>query len=468
MAFRLDRATIAPPVRRADGSVVYEGPIARTGVLKYRQPDGSIRREYRPPAEVGSKKHLDSLELAHVCDDHPAERGQAKSKSVGAVGAVRFDGKNVIAKVMVRDDAVNAKIANGKRQISCGYDCVLVETPGVSPEGEPYDAIQTCHDAEHVAIVMAGRSGPEYGLRLDALESEDPEERDDAAITVGKATSANVNVTSTALSSVELDAAVAAAIATIPGAFVEPRAYADRADGTTVETARYMTPSVWIASRDLSLDTLASQLAAALGPRVTVKRGDAADPTLRQDSAAMDLAAQLAAALKNAADQQARADALEAKLKTAETAVAAEKTRADQAEAQRDAAKERADAADKARKDAADAAPAAMRARLKLEDKVAAVLGADFKVDGKDDAALQRAVAEKLLGKALPADASPAYLAARYDAAIETVATATERVDGARAAGGGSQGGTAPMTEAEAMRQARERSAARSKHAPTA
>ena len=47
-----------------------------------------------------------------------AERGQAKSKSVGAVGAVRFDGKNVIAKVMVRDDAVNAKIANGKRHIA--------------------------------------------------------------------------------------------------------------------------------------------------------------------------------------------------------------------------------------------------------------------------------------------------------------------------------------------------------------
>ena len=172
MAFRLDRATISPPVRRADGSVVYEGPLTRTGVFVYRQPDGSIRREYRPPAEVGHQDSLATLELAHVCDDHPAERGQAKSKSVGAVGAVRFDGKNVIAKVMVRDDAVNAKIANGKRQISCGYDCVLVETPGVSPEGEPYDAIQTCHDAEHVAIVMAGRSGPEYGLRLDALEPE--------------------------------------------------------------------------------------------------------------------------------------------------------------------------------------------------------------------------------------------------------------------------------------------------------
>lgn len=468
MAFRLDRATIAPPVRRADGSVVYEGPVTRTGVFVYRQPDGSIRREYRPATEVGHKDSLATLELAHVCDDHPATRGQAKDRSVGAVASPRFDGRFVLGKVMVRDDAANAKVAGGKCQLSCGYDCKLVETPGTSPEGERYDAIQTEIRYEHVAIVSAGRAGPEVRLRLDALE---PEERDDVAFRVRGGSFASVTVTSTGMSGVDLDAAVAAAIATIPGAYVDA-SNDDRADAakpTTIEAGRWRAPSVWVSSRDISLDALATQLAAAMGPGVTVTRGDAADSNPRQDTAAMDLAAQLAAALKNAADQQARADALEVKVKNLETELTAQKTRADQAEAQRDAAKERADAAEKARKDAADAAPAAMRARLKLEDKVATVLGADFKTDGKDDAALHRAVAEKLLGKALPADASPAYLAARYDAAIETVATATQHVDGARAAGGGSQGGTAPMTEAQAMAEAKRRADARSQStAPTA
>jgi hypothetical protein len=458
MAFRLDRAQLQPPRRRADGSVVYDGKLTRAGVFEYRQPDGSTRREYRPPAEVGHADSLASLKLVHVCDDHPAKRGEAKSKAVGAVGdSVAFDGKFVTAAVMVRDDAVNAKVAHGKSELSCGYDTVLVETPGTTPEGERYDAIQTQIRYEHVAIVAAGRAGPEVRLRLDALE---PEDRDDAGIKLGMGTSASCQITSTSLSAVQLEQAVADAAAKIPGLVVARMDHRADAADVAIRAGGWCAPSVYVSSRDLSLDDLTSQLAEALGPGVTVKRGDAAT-TPHEDTAAMITPEQFAAALKDAADQKARADAAEAKLASAETLLAAEKTRADKAEGERDAAKDRADKADKDRQDALDAGPALARARVRLEDKATAVLGADFKVDGKSDDDLRRAVVEKLTGKPVPADKPAAYVEARYDDAIDTHAAATRHVDAAR--GAGTRADEKPvMSEREAMAEAKRKADARS------
>jgi hypothetical protein len=491
-------------------------------VFAYRQPDGTTRHEYRPPAEVGHADSLATLELAHTCDDHPPKRGEAKGKAVGAVGGPRFDGRLVIAKVMVRDDAVNAKVANGKCQLSCGYDCVLVETPGHTPEGERYDAIQTQIRYEHVAIVAAGRAGPEVRLRLDALE---PEERDDAKFAIGDKVrvrkgkehdpkhagmtmtvaeirgdtyavkmhggkvhrwytgdeiehagagrddgairmmggcAASCSITSTTKSAVELEDLVGKAIASIPGAYLERRG--DRADSLAIQAHPWGAPSVHVSTRDLSLDDLTSQLAEALGPGVTVKRGDAAT-TPHEDT--MDLAAQLAAALKDAADQKTRADALDVKVQEAEAKLADATTRASKAEGERDAAKDRADAAEKARQDAADSERTRIRARLQLEDKAQAVLGADFKADGLDDTAVRVKVLEKLTGKQVPAEKAgdASYIEARYDAAIEARAAGEQALGDLRQAGGTrADGGTAPMTEAQAMAEARRKSVERGQH----
>lgn len=461
MAFRLDRSTLNPPTRRADGSVVYEGALTRSGVFEYRNADGSIRREWRPPAEVGRADSLKSLQLVHVCDDHPAARGQAKDRSVGAVGDnVRFDGRLVTAAVMVRDDGVNAKIAHGKSELSCGYDVKLIETPGVTPEGERYDAIQTDIVYEHVAIVSKGRAGSEVRLRLDALEAD---AHADAAIRTSSGSAASCTVTSNTLSAVDLERAVNDAIGKIPGAFVDKF---DRADSVTVRAPSWSAPSVYVSSRDLSLDDLTSQLAAALGPGVSVKRGDAANPvTTHQDTAAMITPEQHAAVLAERDAQKTRADAAEAKLASTETLLAAEKARADKAEGERDAAKDRADKADQARQDAIDAGPALARARVKLEEQVKAVVGADFKVDGVSDHDLRLATLDKLGAQLDAAKRGNAdYVGARFDAALEVRAAAGQHVDAARATGAGGQGGQRPMTEAEAMAEARKRSAARSQH----
>jgi uncharacterized protein len=48
-------------------------------------------------------------------------------------------------------------------------------SPGVSPEGEPYDAIQRRIRPNHVALVPRGRAGSEVALRLDAAGDEIPD-----------------------------------------------------------------------------------------------------------------------------------------------------------------------------------------------------------------------------------------------------------------------------------------------------
>ena len=49
---RIDRGRLKAPVRRADGTMVVEGNLARTGVQTYYNKDGSKRVEYRPEEEV--------------------------------------------------------------------------------------------------------------------------------------------------------------------------------------------------------------------------------------------------------------------------------------------------------------------------------------------------------------------------------------------------------------------------------
>ena len=476
MAFRFDRHELKPAQRRDDGSVRYDGVLTRSGVFSYRvqKADGSfgVRREWRPPAEVGKADSLATLELAHVCNDHPARRGDAKKCAVGTVGTnIAWDGKSASGSFVVRDDTTNDAVASGKRQLSPGYDVDLDETPGTTPEGERYDAVQRNIRYEHVAIVHAGRQGSEVSLRFDAADAGVMvEERDDAAVRLGYVHPAICTVSSTSLSAVDLEKAVAAAVVSIPGAAIERSdgARGDAAAPTAVVTTdRWGTPSLSVSTRDLSLDDLTSHLAAALGPRVSVKRGDAATTT-HQDTAAMDLAAQLAAALKDAADQKTRADGLQRELDAAKAEAATQKARADKAEGERDAAKDRADKADKARQDAIDAGPALARARVKLEDHVKGIVGADFKVDGLSDHDLRLAALDKHGAKISDEDRkSEVYVKARFDSAVEVSAAANLHVDAARGAGGGAQGGQRPMTEAEAMAEARRRSVARAQHGAT-
>src|SRR5690606_10908963 len=76
------------------------------------------------------------------------------------------DGNDLAADIVIHDPS---PVDAGKKELSCGYEVTFDETPGVSPEGERYDAIQTSIKPNHLALVFRGRAG-NARLNLDAAD----------------------------------------------------------------------------------------------------------------------------------------------------------------------------------------------------------------------------------------------------------------------------------------------------------
>lgn len=181
---RFDAVTIRKPERTAQGFLRADAVLTRPGVFVYRNPDGSSRREYRPPEEVFRADALASFEDAPITVDHPkglVTKENARAVTVGLVKeSPRRDGDVLIARVLITDAAAILDVESGKReQVSCGYEVDYDPTPGVTPDGERYDGTQRNIRGNHLALVTVGRAGPEAKIRLDAgdavMVSAEPE-----------------------------------------------------------------------------------------------------------------------------------------------------------------------------------------------------------------------------------------------------------------------------------------------------
>ena len=187
VAVRYDIASpTRPPRKRPGGTLVADAHLTRTGVFSYRNNDGSERREYRPESEVFDPDSMESFEQLPLTNDHPPEgevtSENAKLLSVGTTGdTVRRDGMHLASRIVVLDAAAVKLVEQGKRQLSCGYTCDLDETPGTTPGGERYDAVQRNIRGNHVAIVSEGRAGTAR-VRMDAATMVAPGAADNAAV----------------------------------------------------------------------------------------------------------------------------------------------------------------------------------------------------------------------------------------------------------------------------------------------
>ncbi len=149
----------------------------REGVFSYKNTDGSERRELRLPEEVYSPDSLASLRAAPVTDMHPSEPVNPdnwQALSVGHVAEnVRAEKPFVAATLLIQDAKMIAAVEKGeRRELSCGYECSLDETPGTF-QGQHYDAIQRGIKYNHVALGPKGwgRAGPQVALRLDEKDA---------------------------------------------------------------------------------------------------------------------------------------------------------------------------------------------------------------------------------------------------------------------------------------------------------
>jgi hypothetical protein len=172
------------------------------------------------------------------------------------------------------------------------------------------------------------------------------------------------------------------------------------------------------------------------GPDVCI-RLDSADAVMVDDAAPSRKDAPMTVKLRlDGVDYDVSEQALQAvkvRLDRADAELAAEKARAteaaralEQEKARADAAQEAAQAAkaELAKAQAPEALQAAVKARVALEQAARATLGAEAKLDGLDDLSVMKAVVIKVspAAEAKLKDASPEYVRARYDQALETPA----------------------------------------------
>lgn len=153
-----------------NGYLRVEGIAAKTGILTYLLPDGTVRRELVTAETLFDTESLDSLTGSPVTIEHPGiVTTETSSKhSRGSVPKAVADGDRLkVGIVVTSQDAIDA-VKGGKRQLSPGYRAELDYTPGTH-EGEEYDAVQKRRVYNHLAIVSGARGGPECRLNLDGF-----------------------------------------------------------------------------------------------------------------------------------------------------------------------------------------------------------------------------------------------------------------------------------------------------------
>lgn len=168
---------VAGAVIDTDGFMRDSPIVARTGVYEYRNPDGTIRREYRPADEVFASDALNSFRGKPITVLHPKKGKITAANAFGtAIGSILSDGYPKDDKYVACDIVIFAPDKIGKhRELSLGYRCDCEETPGVSPDGQAYDAIQRNIRINHLAVVHLARAGMKARLNCDGdeiIESE--------------------------------------------------------------------------------------------------------------------------------------------------------------------------------------------------------------------------------------------------------------------------------------------------------
>lgn len=152
--------------------ICHNVPIARTGWYEYlgeeigvEEKRGQIVKVYRSPEEVFSPAAMASFEGKVLTDEHPPEAvtpNNATRYTKGVVQNVRQgsggDSDLLLADLVAYDQNLINEIQEGKREVSCGYDCLYE-----AMEDGTYQQRQIC--GNHVAVVKNGRAGDRVAIK---------------------------------------------------------------------------------------------------------------------------------------------------------------------------------------------------------------------------------------------------------------------------------------------------------------
>jgi hypothetical protein len=192
MEIRVDKISEISSVTKTDeGYLRIKAPVARTGVYKYRLPDGSIQREYIPPDTLFSEDSIDSLKLKPVTKSHPSKFVDSKSFNQEAVGFTsekidaEHESKLLMVDFLVTSEDGISYINSGVNQLSPAYTCEVEMVSGLSPDGERYDAVQRNRKYNHLALVDKARGGDLLSFKMDSEDDTEIGIQTDVIITEG-------------------------------------------------------------------------------------------------------------------------------------------------------------------------------------------------------------------------------------------------------------------------------------------
>jgi len=157
---------------------VKDNPLSKVGVFPYSgrsiSPDcdaDRIYNVYRPAEELSTEDCIDSFKLLPWIDNHvmlgSEDEGLTPAEDKGIQGVIGedvfFDGEYLKGNIKVFSEAMTNLIANGKKELSCGYRCKYEYAPA-SFNGEAYDYIQREIRGNHLALVEKGRMGSDVAV----------------------------------------------------------------------------------------------------------------------------------------------------------------------------------------------------------------------------------------------------------------------------------------------------------------
>ena len=156
--------------------ICHNVPIARTGWYEYLASElgiggNEIVKVYRSPEEVFSKSAIASFEGKPVTDEHPPDLLTPETVNIfvkGTTQNVRQDTKEtdlLIGDLVIYDSVLINEINQGKREVSCGYECTYKD----NGDGT-YSQVGIC--GNHVAVVEAGRAGDRVAIKDSKIQKE--------------------------------------------------------------------------------------------------------------------------------------------------------------------------------------------------------------------------------------------------------------------------------------------------------
>ena len=175
-----DTVALGEVRRTSDGYLVTDARVARTGIQTYMgselgRPDLATVRVYRPESAVFAADAIRSYAHRPVTLGH---RGTVTAKNwrevtAGITGSeVVRDGEFVRVPLSLMDQAAIDAYDAGVRELSMGYGANLEFADGKTPEGEPYDAIISGMQMNHLALVPQARGGS--SLRIGDTGNPEP------------------------------------------------------------------------------------------------------------------------------------------------------------------------------------------------------------------------------------------------------------------------------------------------------